>query len=384
MSEHDIHSAFDHLKRDVMTNVQIEERLNQIVEGPRRRWQPKVAVMAGAAVVTLVIGVAILAVPPGTDPNPAPPATGGATTSLVDGTSAPTTTLPGQTGLPDLGIGTVVIANPGAATAASNGVVVIDAETAVGDGTGGLVVLRNETIFRLAPDGTETELLGAASMTDELGTVSLWLHDVTPVDGTMSAVITVLYGQEYPDVFEEIWFLELDSGLVESVYQMVAVESHITRVSAANGRMVVSISFEGGTYFEYLDTAGRRIDVIGPYADSPTGAPEFPELIDQAVLSPDGSTFAYVEVGDIQTFQEGYLSANLVIWDLMNGNEDQRLEIELRDGVWPGRMDYDGVGVVLGRNALERDESLAPVQVASLQTGIINELSTPGLPSLIK
>ncbi len=351
MSEHDIHTAFDHLKRDATTSVKTEERLKQIVERPRRRWQSTVAVLTGAAVVALVVGVGILAVPSGNDSDPVQPARGGSTTSSVDSTTLPTTTLPSQTGLPDLGVGTVVIANPGAATTAADGIVVIGAETAVGDGTGGLVVLRNETILRLAADGTETELLGAASLIDEFGLVSLWLHDVTPLDGTMRAVVTVLYGQEYPDVYEEIWFLDLDSGSIESVYQIVAVESHITRVSAANGRMVVSISFEGGTYFEYLDTTGQRIEVIGPYADSPIGSPEFPELIDQAVLSPDGSTFAYVEVGDIQTFQEGYLYANLVIWDLLSGTEVWRLEIELRNGIWPGRMDYDGVVVVLGRYA---------------------------------
>jgi hypothetical protein len=168
------------------------------------------------------------------------------------------------------------------------------------------------------------------------------------------------------------------------VYQLVAVESTITRVSAAAGTMIASVSFEGGTEFVYLTTTGQAIDLPGPYAGTPTGAPEFPELITEAVLSPSGRTFAFIEVPNIQTYQDGFLMANLVIWDADTGNEVQRIEIELTDGAWPGRLDYNGTSAVLGLRNLNTDQVLTPLHIESLETGSITDLTTSGTPSLVK
>jgi hypothetical protein len=213
--------------------------------------------------------------------------------------------------------------------------------------------------------------------------MTLRLQDVTEFFSVPNAVMVVGYGQEFPDVFEEIWLLDLDSGAIESVYQLVAVESTITRVSAAAGTMIASVSFEGGTEFVYLTTAGQAIDLPGPYADRPTGAPEFPELITEAVLSPGGRDFAYIEVPDIQTYDEGFLAANLVIWDLDTGTEVRRIEIELTGGAWPGRLDYNGTSAVLGLQNLNTDTVLPPLRI-DLGSGGIAELSTAGTPSLVK
>ncbi|MBT8212819.1 MAG: hypothetical protein KJN71_06710, partial [Acidimicrobiia bacterium] len=238
-------------------------------------------------------------------------------------------------------------------------------------------------ILQVAPDGTEATLLDASDLTAEYGPVTLRLQDVTTYFSVPNAVIVVRYGQEYPDVFEEIWLLDLNSGAIESVYQLVAVESTITRVSAAAGTMIASVSFEGGTEFVYLTTAGQPINIPGPYSDITVGSPEFPELITEAVLSPSARNFAYVEVADIQTYQDGFLMANLVHWDADTGNEVQRIEIELTDGAWPGRLDYNGTSAVLGRRNLNTDQVLAPLHI-DLATGTITELGTPGTPSMVK
>ncbi len=332
---------------------------------------------AAAAAAAILIGGPLFLLNLDGDPEPAPPAT---QVTAPDGT--PTTTSP--TALPGLGPGTVVIAHPGAQTATSGGVAVFDADKAVGDGAGGLVVVRNAAIVRIGADGAETTLLDPAVLAAELGPVTVRLEDVAFVDGAFRAVVVVAYGEQYPDVFQEIWLLDLAGGAREPVYQMEAVESNITRVSVAADTMVVSVAFEGGTYFEYLDTAGQPVDVVGPFADNPLGAPDFPALITQAVLSPDGSTFAYVEIGDIQTFEDGYLTADIVVWDLVDGTERRRLQIEFVDGAWPGRLDYDGTGVVLGRDQIRTDTRLTPVRVPSLDAGIITELGTAGIPSLVK
>ena len=384
MSERQTRSAFDQLKMDVMTNVNAEQRLQQITEGPRLRWQRPAIALAGAAAAVLVVGVGIGILLSDGNPDPAPPIADGTSTTVVD-----STTVPSQTGLPDLSTGTVVIVESGATASAADGVVVVDADTAVGDGAGGLVVLRDDTILRTAGDGTEISLLDATDLVGEFGPVSLRLEDSALVDGSMRAVVVVAYGQEYPDVFQEIWLLDLDSGATQSVYQMVAVESTITRVSVAGGSMVVSISFEGGTYFEYLDTTGNPTAVAAPYGGGLLGSvPDFPIAIDQGVLSPDATTLAYIEIDVTGGYPSGGV-VDLVIWDLTNGTEQQRLEIELGDVTSLGRVDYNGHSVVVGRARFVGDdpqavrELLTPLRVEP-DTGTISELDTPGTPTLIK
>jgi len=308
-------------------------------------------------------------------------------TTTSGGAANPTTlatTAPGTNALPTFSAGTVLIADPGARTSSTDGVVVVDAETAISDGASGLVIQRDGVILRVDPDGSETTILDPTSLTGEYGPTTLRLEDVTTVDGTVTkAVVVARYGEEYPDVFEEIWLVDLGGAEAEPIYQLVAVESTITRVSAAAGTVIASVSFEGGTEFIYLTTAGQAIDLPGPYADTPIGAPEFPELIAEAVLSPSARNFAYIEVPDIQTYQDGYLMANLVIWDADTGNEVQRIEIELTDGAWPGRLDYNGSSAVLGRENLATDSVLTPLAI-DLDNGSIIDLATPGTPSLVK
>ncbi len=377
MNERDIRTAFTHLKDDVMTNVKTEERLEQITKRPT--WvRPAFAAFAGAAAVALIVGAAILAFRPGSEADPVPPATGGPTTA-VDPTAPPITTAPA------LESGTVVLAELGATPASSDGVVVVDGVTVTGDGSGGLLVDNGETVTRVATDGTETVLLDAASLSGQYGPTALRLEDVASVDGAMKALVLILYGEEYPDIYQEIWLVDVETGATESLYQMVAVESNITRVSIAAGRMVVSVAFEGGTYFEYLDTAGQPIDVVGPFYEEPIGVASVPTVIDQGVLSSDGSRFVYLEI-DYSASAQGLIPVDIVSWDLDAGVETGRVELELRDRARPGRMDFDGVGIVLERylDLSEGLEQLPPLRVASFADGQITELDTAGRPSLIK
>lgn len=378
MNERDIRTAFQHLKEDVRSNVQTEERLEQITKRPT--WvRPAVAAFAGAAAMALIVGAAVLALRPEGEVELVPPATGGPSTTLVETTEAPTA-------LSGLTAGTVLLADFGATPASSDGLVVLDGRTVTGDGTGGLLVHRNDTVTRIAADGTETVLLDAADLSDQLGRATLRLEDLASVDGAAKALVLVAYGEAYPDIIQEIWLVDIETGATESLYQMVAVESNITRVSVAAGRMVVSIAFEGGTYFEYLDTAGQPIDIAGPYYSDPIGVAEVPTVIDQGVLSPDGSMFVFLEI-DYSAFEDGPIPVDIVSWDLDAGIETARLNVELRDGARPGRLDFDGVGIVLERYLDVSDgplTSLPPLRAESLADGPIAELGTPGRPSLIK
>jgi hypothetical protein len=361
---------------------------------PASRTRRVVWVAAAAAAAVLLIGTPLMLGLLDGETDPTTPATqptvpDTAATTLPDQPNpttvdpAPGTTMvPDADGLPALDIGTVVIAQPGAETAADNGVVVYDADVAVADEAGGLVIQRDNKILQVGPDGTEFELLDASDFTAEYGPLTLRLQDVTEYFSVPNAVIVAGYGQEYPDVFQEIWLLDLNSGAIESVYQLVAVESNITRVSAAAGTMIASVSFEGGTEFVYLTTGGQPITVPGPYADTPAGGPPFPGLITQAVLSPSARNFAYIEIADIQTYDDGFLAADLVIWDADTGTEVQRIDIELTEGAWPARLDYNGTIAVFGLQNLKTDTVLPPLRV-DLGSGSITELSTAGTASLV-
>jgi len=383
MREDEIRSAFDHLTRDVMANVKTEERLEQMSGRPRLRWKPAVAALGAAAVVALVIGAAILATLPGGDPDPGPPATGVTTSSLVD-TPIPVTP---TTVSPAASPGQVLIADPAAdVIVPGDGYTAYLAERVIGDGGGGIIVQIEEQFNQISPAGDSRTLVRAADLAADQGPVTIRLEDIAVVDGSPRVLFVVdAVGTTWLESYEEVWWYDLDSGASGPIYVLEpAFESTITRVSQAGDVVVVSIAFEGGTYFEYVDADGQRIEVAGPYGDLPGGAPEYPVLIEQAVLSPDGSTFAYVEVTDFTTLEDGYLFVDVVVWNLANGTEDERVTLEL--GAWPGRLDYDGVGVVLGRyrSMLEGREGLAPLRIESLADGTVTELPEVGTPSLVK
>lgn len=138
--------------------------------------------------------------------------------------------------------------------------------------------------------------------------------------------------------------------------------------------------------FEYLNATGERIQVGGPYSDRPGGAPEYPITVEEGVLSPDGATLAYLE-SEFRSPDGDTATVDLVVWDLATGTESQRIVIELGDGVWPGRLDYDGAGAVLGRRQGDTpgsDERLTPLRIESIADGGVTELPDPGAPSLVK
>ena len=331
--------------------------------------------------VALVIGGAALIVLPGDDSDPSPPATVGSTTSVVETTTVPTTLLP------DARRGQILVADPSVpAMQFGDNYIAYLADVVVGDGAGGIIVESLDRLIQISPSGESGHFLQASDIADDLGPVTIRLEDIAVVDGS-PRVLYIVEGGDFLDRYEEVWWYDLTSGVSAPVYRMVAFESTITRVSQVGNVMVLSISFEGGTSFEYLDADGQRIEVAGPYQDLRGGAPDYPILIDQAVLSPDGTRLAYVEIEDFTTAEDGYLFADLVVWDLVGSSEMQRVEIELRDGARPGRLDYDGVGVVLGRYQSFIDErvQLTPLYLESLEGNPgITELDVVGTPSLVK
>ena len=75
-----------------------------------------------------------------------------------------------------------------------------------------------------------------------------------------------------------------------------------------------------------------------------------------------------------------------MVWIFTTGSETQRIGILLPAGTFPGRMDFDGVGVVLERrlDATQRPELLTPLRIESLADGVVTEVPQVGTPSLLK
>ncbi|MDH3308472.1 MAG: hypothetical protein OEO77_13260, partial [Acidimicrobiia bacterium] len=257
MTERDIRTAFENLKEDVMSNVQTEERLEEITrpDRPRRRLHPAFAAMAGAAAVAVAIGAVALALRT-TTPDPVPPAntsTQVPTTTVVDTTAPPTTVVDTTVAptsppvaLPEIGAGTVMIANPEATGAAAldDGSVVIDAAVVVGDGAGGVIVQRGDEIVRIDPSGETEPLAGAGDLPDELGPVTIRLEDLAIVNGSAQVMFIVAGGVE-EQAFEEIWLHDLASGSRTPVYHTGAYEGGIRRASLQNDVLVVTRVAEG-------------------------------------------------------------------------------------------------------------------------------------------
>ncbi len=391
MNERDIRSAFDHLTQDVMMTVQTEERLEEITQSRRASRRPLLTAFASAAAVALVVGGVLVLLRPAADPEAEPPATAGPTTTVTDSTSAPTTTGPTTEApaptMPLVEPGMVVIADRSApAFTAGAGYVTYLADLVVGDGAQGVVIQIDQRIIHILPTGEGRDLVSAEDIAADGGSVTIQLQDLVRIDGE-AQVLYVVSGGGVEQPYEEVWTYNLESDASMPIYRRDEFESTIQRVSLANDTMVVTVAEEGTTYFEVLNAAGQPIDVAVPI-EARRGTDFFSPVV-QGAVSPDGSTLAYVQIVDVTTAEDGYLFADLVVWDLANGGELQRLEIELRDdglAPWPGRLDYDGVGVVLGRyrNLVEGPEGLAPLRIASLDAGDITELDTAGAPSLIK
>ena len=259
-----------------------------------------------------------------------------------------------------------------------------DADLAVGDGDGGIFIQAGNTIGWARRDAPAIRLLSGTDLYED--EVALRLQDVALVDGEIN-VIFVAAGGDGEQRYEEVWRYEVSTGAPYPLYRSDAWESTIQRVSLATDTMVVTMAAEGTTYFVFLDGGGQPIDVEVPFQAG--AGTDFDAPIIQGVLSPDGTRLAYVQIQDVTTGEDGYYFADVVVWDLAGGLELQRRRIELRDGdspARPGRMDYDGVGMVRGRylSLVDGPATLPPLRIGSIADGTVTFLDIAGTPSLVK
>lgn len=392
MIERDLRSAYDQLKEDVLMNVQTEERLEQITKPTVARRRPTTAVaaaLASAAAVALVVGGVVIALRPG-GADPVPPATGPATT-VVDTTVPATTAAPAPL-LPVPDAGTVLIADPSVlAVQEGDGYITYVADRVIGDGIEGIVVQIDQRIMQIGPSGESQLLVQADDFAADIGPVTIRLEDLAMVDGAPH-VLFIMSGGSADQPFEDVWIYDLSSGAAAPIYGRSEFESTITRASLANDVLLVTVTEEGTTYLEYLDRTGAPLDIGTPFkAGSGTS---FESPVVQAVLSPDGSTMVYAQIESVLRAEEGNLLVDLVQWDLSAGVEVARFQIDLGSDLetgaprWPGRLDYDGTSLVLGRqlNLIAGSETVTPLRISSIESSVVavDQLGASGVPSIVK
>ncbi len=303
-------------------------------------------------------------------------------------TAAPTTEVP-TTLLPLAAPGTVLIADREVvALQQGDGYIAYLADRVVSDGAEGIVIQIDQRLNWIEPTGASQVLVRAEDIAADQGPVTIRLEDFARIDGKPHVLFTVT-GGTFEEPYQEVWVYDLGSGASYSIYRRAEFESNITRVSLANDVMVVTISEEGTTYLELFDGSGQPIDYVAPFTAGAGTAFDSPVIA--AVLSPDGTTMLYAQIENVLRAEDGSLLVDLVAWDLAAGAEVDRLRLDMGNSAenapaWPGRLDYDGTTIVLGRELRRIDGTpkLTPLLISSIDSAGIVELEVAGVPSLAK
>ena len=367
-------TAFDRLREDVERSIDPQGSLGAV--GRRRGWAMALrwgsAVVAGAAAIV----VAALVVPSGTPEEPvgadAPPMT------TVVSTTAPSST---STEVPRPGpmpVGALLIAAGGEIVILDGIEVIVQmpaaADTVVGGGDAfvweadGVVLARSS---QLAPQRIAT---GAEGSTYQL-------MDLAEIEDAPTVITLEPYGGEELQR-ATIRLYDLLAGEERQLVDLATGEGAITRVSFGGGMFVTTTLSEGESWFTFYDTDGSEIEVANnPKPFDASGAP----FVDQGVLSPDGTRLAYLETSDMGFSYDGSETTWLVVYDMEQGVETRRIELPSGEHRYT-RLDYDGEGAVLSRDAIDGD-AYVPLEVLSIpeiDTGEVVGTGIAGVGSLPK
>jgi hypothetical protein len=293
----------------------------------------------------------------------APSPTVETTTALVPTTAGPTATTGADdggcqeaiAGLPDL-----IVAADETIVRVTDGVsrsVPLDGVTlayAVGDGVvvAQLDTIDGPTVVRLDRDGV-TELAKDAV-----------LFDVASIDGVATVFYGTLAGEHPDDEPGRLLTLALGATATATLGVAYAPEYAVLRTSTAHGLVAVTAISDQTESFSFMHLDGSPVDgVANPTTNAPYAAPP---LWVEAVLSPDGTEYAYLEGPDAyggDDPEELHGDWQLVVLGV-DGTERFRATIadQERD-VW--RIDFDGRFVVASIADLGGDE---PDEVAVVDT----------------
>lgn len=338
-----------------------------VIAEARRRSTRGRALVAAAAVVSLIVAIAVL--PDGDAPVVGTESTTSSTTTEVTTAAPETTSVPSTTS---------TTAPPGSApsvfVATPDGIVAVEGFEVVGgfdlgpvmlalpDGRGGVVfqVGQSASSIMWLQEGESDEIIPAGPG------IVLTLHEVTEIDGSPTVVYTARRsGPELgpEEVTEDLRLFDLDTGEDRAVSRVGGYESTALRISHAEGRFVVSMIAEGYTWFELA--AGGEDGFVNPRSEE-VAADDFLVWVGHGVQSPDGSTMAFMRgsprseapfdfvVVDLSTGEElvalpidGAHESTIrrLEWDGTTGlvSIDRSAAVVIRDGVIVGRLPVPGV-----------------------------------------
>lgn len=208
-------------------------------------------------------------------------------------------------------------------------------------------------------DGERSELVRARRGGDaqplDLGRAFITLMDVAVIDGKRSALFTTYHAPEGAEPDGYLYVHDLQANRRRRVTSSAGIEYLMTSASFGGGVIVTSSSADLTEVFQFLRPDGTEVeDPPSPTKDLPYGQPPY---LTEAVLSPDGSTLAYLE-GPDWDHEAGAVIGDwvLVVHDRTKNRELHRVHVGLGDTCM-SRLDFDGRWVVLSRESQGRDDS---------------------------
>jgi hypothetical protein len=281
----------------------------------------------------------------------APTTAGETTTSEAEGDDCQDT----MTGLPDL-----IVAADEKVVRVSGGVsrsVPLDGVNLAYAAGDGVVVAQLDTI-----DGPKVVKLDAKAVTDLAKDAVLF--DVASINGEPTVFYGTLAGENPDDDPGQLLTLALDATAATTLGVAFGPEFGVLRTSTAQGLVAVTAISDQTEEFSFMHLDGTAVDgVANPTTNAPYAAPP---LFVEAVLSPDGTEYAYLEGPDSyggEDPEDLHGDWQLVVLGV-DGTERFRTTIadQERD-IW--RIDFDGRFVLASIADLGADE---PDQVAVLDT----------------
>lgn len=326
--------------------------------GRRRRALQRTA--AGVVVALTMAGPLALLQSRGSQPGPVVTEPS-PTTTTTSSTSTTASTAPD----PDAGVPGVIVSGPEGIAILSDGEAIDRVDVgpimlATGDHEGGYVVqvgVSASSIMRLPA--------GASQMTELIAPQpgeTLTLHETALIEGSPTVVYTVrATGVDPVDSRDELHLFSLDTG----EDRVVGYESGTVRVSYADGTFLLSMTSEGVTWFQFMDTEGRRIDMARNPRTEEAARSDFLVWTGQGDQAPDGQTMAF-----LRGSPRSEAPFDVVVVDLGTGETISGVPLDRARHDNVTRIEWDGqVAVVSFTDG-------PPVVVAT--DGTVTDLGTEG------
>jgi hypothetical protein len=215
----------------------------------------------------------------------------------------------------------------------------------VSDPRGGVLFQRRE--------GTRGDIFSLAGRERTHIQANATLEDAAVIDGVPSVLYTTCIRRPQREPEGYVYVMELEGQTSRRIADACRPEFFVMRVSFGGDVVVLSASSDLTEAFEFYALDGRELtERPDPTKDLPYNEPP---LLIQAVLSPDGTSLAYLEGPDVSGIAGGgdvrVGDWALVVQDQRSGRETLRLDLARpADERGFARLDFDGRWAALSQS----------------------------------